>query len=339
MAASSTNAVLDSVWTLLERGHEKLTSQEHWEAADCFCQAQELLRGLCDQAGSETSEDSLRIAQLYRNQANEYIAKARDCVIQALQILPDEQTETELLPPLLEANEEGRQRLHLLARLWASPELMQEYAATQDSSSQQFRSNVSLEQRLALLNQNLPKNLLSTEQRMQQVNKGLNRLGLSLYDHSSTQSTKVEVPMSEQDEVDAIIAQAKQEVALLQSTEQATPSVIQPSTMASSTLLPTSSSLSEDLDESSSKSSTLSQEEEEEVVETEMTPDQVERIRDQVASAQAELAQLLVLLQPDEGGYTDIDFDPAPGKHALRKARRLLADAAKEWDTKKESTD
>jgi hypothetical protein len=343
-------STLDSILKLLEQGNSLYKSQDYWKAAECFENAQEKLRNLADQAThdsiNETKENALKIAQLYLEQANEYFSKAQESVLQALQ--QDMGQDEKRVPnvneypfPLFDTDAQGRGRLHLLARLFASEQLLEEFALgygiSKKPESAKPSTADSLEQRLALLNQNLPKNLLSNEQRMQQINKGLNRLGFSLYDNSHDAVDPVEIPKSYEEEVNSIINQAKEEVALLRTTEDVATDAIHPPL---TTLLSTASHADCILDKDSvSESDEQSQDSDSDVqdnaVEPELTREQLEsvrdKIRDKIAAASAQLAQLLVMLQPDEGGFSDIEFDPASGKSALQQARRLLNESAKEW--------
>ncbi|GKY99785.1 hypothetical protein MPSEU_000932300 [Mayamaea pseudoterrestris] len=339
MKASSTNdsSLLETIWKLLETGNKLYERLDYWKAAECFYDAQEKLRDLHEQAKCKVATDdeaTTKIAQLYQKQAIEYFGKARKSVICALEKqMKQEDVEKSVdgcSAPIFDADEIGRSRLLLFAQLFAGKDLLNEFKATQEYGKQSDTvSEFSLDERLAQLNQNMPRNLLTTEQRMQHLNKGLNKLGYSLYDSNNAASDKIELPKSEEDEVSAIIAQAKEEVALLRTTNNVASTMIDP--ISAPTAAPIigkerhGSFLDQDSDEDDDNSSASSEEA------RELTPQQIESIRDKIASASAQLSQLLVLLQPDEGGYTDIDFDPTSGKHALQQARRLLSDAAKEW--------
>jgi hypothetical protein len=72
----------------------------------------------------------------------------------------------------------------------------------------------SLEERLQNLNKTLPSSFKSTDERMSEVNKGLNKLGLSLYTQKepfARFATQQEIPKSEEEQIDEIMNQAKDE--------------------------------------------------------------------------------------------------------------------------------
>ena len=71
----------------------------------------------------------------------------------------------------------------------------------------------SLEERLQNLNKTLPSSFKSTDERMSEVNKGLNKLGLSLYTQKEpfARFATEELPKSEEEQIDEIMNQAKDE--------------------------------------------------------------------------------------------------------------------------------
>jgi hypothetical protein len=71
----------------------------------------------------------------------------------------------------------------------------------------------SLEERLQNLNKTLPSSFKSTDERMSEVNKGLNKLGLSLYTQKEpfARFPTQELPKSEEEQIDEIMNQAKDE--------------------------------------------------------------------------------------------------------------------------------
>ena len=73
----------------------------------------------------------------------------------------------------------------------------------------------SIEERLQELNASLPSGFKTSKERMDDINRGLNRLGLSLYAQKEpfARFLKDEVPKSEEDQVAEIMEQAKDEVA------------------------------------------------------------------------------------------------------------------------------
>jgi hypothetical protein len=96
-----------------------------------------------------------------------------------------------------------------------------------------IQTDQTLEQRLAKLNESIPSSFKSADERMSDLTKGLNRLGIStfsyademkkaegsirasnLYGYTSESMGISSFPKSESDQVDAILAQARDEVAL-----------------------------------------------------------------------------------------------------------------------------
>jgi hypothetical protein len=364
---------LERIWALLEQGHGHHNSQEYWEAAECYQEAQEKLAVLSkapvheNKSHTNDKEEAWKIARLYRLQANEYHHKARESFVEALAKFTAVEKEATNLkddeftaPPLLSTeksesadDDKIRDRLRLFIQLFADEQALEEFhrvtTGKQPNNIPAQSSEFSLEQRLAQLNQNLPKSLQSSEQRMQEINKGLNRLGLpSVYDvsHSHVSNNcgvnfNFPVPnKSDAEQVDDIIAQARDEVALLGAitTAELGETALSSSDDAPAKPIiansvfhrPTMIDSGDSVDDISSSSDGQGQ--------VELSPQQIESIRDKVATAQQELAQLLVLLESDEGGDAEIEFDPAAGKHALKQARRLLCESAKEWDVPQEAT-
>jgi hypothetical protein len=102
--AKAREAGLEQAFALIEQGNEALDSGEYWGASDAFCQAYETLLQLssdvdvCDtQYGGAkqdpkqaTTDDLGKIVLLYKQQANEYRARARKCFVQALEKDSDE---------------------------------------------------------------------------------------------------------------------------------------------------------------------------------------------------------------------------------------------------------
>jgi hypothetical protein len=77
-----------------------------------------------------------------------------------------------------------------------------------------MENQMSLEERLRNLNESLPSGFKTSEERMNDLNRGLNRLGLSMYEQKTPFSRFIEdsIPKDEDDQVVEIMAQAKDEV-------------------------------------------------------------------------------------------------------------------------------
>jgi hypothetical protein len=302
---------LEAIFAQIHHGNELLQHKEYWEATLEFSRAQKGLKALINHQTDE------KIRFLYSEQSNEYFDKARQTLIQALQeeIKQDESAETPVRLTL--SDEQARERLLVFAGLFAKDDDVLLSSFVQTTKEQEF----SLHERLAQLNQSLPKGFQTSDQRMREINKGLNRLGFSLYSSNDEANNKrYEPPKSTQEQVDEIIAQTRDEVAVTASNggSQHVP-------------VETTSSAHDDDDDSFSSNGN---DESEASSETELDPEVIDSIRDKVVEAQAHLAQLLALLQADAEGDTEIEFQPQAGKHALQQARKLLNDSAREWKQK-----
>ena len=346
---------LEQLWELIEQGNNHHDAQDLWKAAECYFDAQETLKKL-------SSEESLRqhdseaaaakVATLYRQQAWEYCFRARETLVEALKRKLDSEKDkfsdssNDFPLPVFASDDTGQGQLLLFGRLFWCPEqldllLDKGSSSTKILSSEQLASaEFSIEQRLAQLNQNLPIRLQSTEQRMNELNKGLNRLGLSNFYDTSNRPTSVEQwepPKSTSDQVNDIIAQAKDEVTLLNQTTNVVGSGLladQP-VLRTEPLYPSDS----DDDDSSTKSHAASSVSDAET--PRFTRREIETIRDKVADAQTQLAQLLVMLEIDDGtlDMNDNDdgeeevvrIDAESSQHFLRQASIILKETRKLW--------
>jgi len=200
-------------------------------------------------------------------------------------------------------------------------------------NSRALQKQMSLEERLMELNANLPKEFKSSGERIQDLNSGMKRLGLGMYtDDNKPNPLKVEAPRSAAQQVEDIIAQAKDEVALLKHDGGG----------------------DDDHDDSISDNAPFSDDDDDDS-EAFLSDDVVElqnvaKIRNQVAAAQAKLAELVALLDTipaaaDEKEEAELQengdakgagssFDPAYGKKVLKDSRQSLHQALKLWKVK-----
>jgi hypothetical protein len=200
----------------------------------------------------------------------------------------------------------------------------------------------SIEERWRRLNENLPKALQTEEQRMARINRGLNKLGLSSVQPSygsgaspfrASMPPDVGAPRSEAEQVDDLIAQAADEARVMAAMHPSVPQIdpLGGDLGSSSQEIQPLGAGGSDAGDSDTDDDTEDDDEDSEYEDCELTPEQVATLRDHVATAQAELAQLSALLQPDEGGDAEIEFDPASGRHHLSRARAALKRAACDW--------
>jgi len=325
-----------------------------------------------------------KIMTLYQQQAAEYFYRARNALLQAMTVenQVDELLRQRQRQPQPRQQEQGaaqtttesmgdccgcgadrlpeeiaHDRLELFSRLFARDchkDMIQSAAAAAAAASshpqdmQEMQS--SIEQRLMQLNDSLPVGLKTSEQRMREINRGLNRLGFSLYSDSSEGNGSALLsapPKSEDEQINEIIAQAKDEVGLNQGTilENINPlSGVEPTaTVANDGQVhqndtaesdPDSTNDDDDDDDEKSDNSSVDADDK-----PELTHDQIRSIREKAVEAQVHLAHLIALMEIDEGGDAEIEFCPSTGKHALNQARKLLQTAAKEWTSNKKETD
>lgn len=186
------------------------------------------------------TEDTKQIAQLYASKADEYWKQSRHCLIQAMEQekIHDEQEQEQKQQQHLLNDDQARARNNSFAVLFSrSPivvvadgrgstqQLLPHIPASTndndidnddtDTDNHHIEDHDDLEARLTALNQSLPSGFKTTDERMSEVNKGLNKLGLSLYTQKQPFARfEDEVPKSEDEQIDDIIAQANDEATI-----------------------------------------------------------------------------------------------------------------------------
>jgi hypothetical protein len=389
-SSSSSNELLEQVFNLIQSGNEHESSSQPWQAVASFAQAAGLLDQLArdairpqsstdnnkeEEAGADDA--SRKIAALYASQSLEYTVRSRSILLQALhdEHERDKHTSGEVSDsPETSAAAASRQdcfvrsslseeeldrRIQLFATLFARPQPAPTRNAAAESAAPDADADAaaterSLQDRWMNLNQNLPKGFKTSDQRLADINRGLNRLGLSSVQYHSSDSGPsttnrvnpydvLGVPSSnnksESEQVEDIIAQATDEVRLLQQqTGPLTTDVPGSSNIAAlSNGGPTTSdsvSVGSDVDSSDpddDDDDDDNDDDNEEAAVDELSPEQIASIGEHAATAQAELAQLFALLEKDEGGDAAIEFDPAAGRRHLRLAMSSLRKAKRAW--------
>jgi hypothetical protein len=338
---------LDEAFQLIQQGNEAVDS---WQASKLFDAASEKLHALSLQTEIPHDDDEQqKIAILYKQQAKEYFFKARTSLLTALtdENFNDQQqrehlfsetdidanslvTTNPMAHSLTLSDKQARDRLDLFGRLFANIPDLEAFRKghesrpinNQSTAPVALLSETALEQRLAQLNENLPIQAQTMQQRLLSINKGLGRLGVNI---PVEQKLSVKLPMSHDEQVDEIIQQTKDEVLFMRPSDytplmgSAPPS---DDNVGVDTLFDSDSDM--DSDDSDSDASTDT---------SELSMERIVLIRETVAEAQSQLAQLQALLGGNEGGEVDLD-EPA-GKHALRQARQCLVSAAHAWEPKK----
>ena len=201
---------------------------------------------------------------------------------------------------------------------------------------------LSLEERLQALNASLPSGFKTTDERMDSINRGLNRLGLSLYTQKEPFARFTdEVPKSEEEQVAEIMAQAKDEVAFEKNFGDRT----------------SGATTQDDDDEEEEEEESESDDDMEDMDDDLLDGEQlvIKTIRKKVVKAQVKLAELVALLdqaksqlQAEDDEYDglenadDISVESTekaePGTHLvsakekLKGARKDLKKALDEWN-------
>jgi hypothetical protein len=330
--ASSSENTIEKAFGLLHEGKGLQSKGEHWKAADKFVQARQILDTLARQQARDTDEER-QIAELYKKQAREYLNQSRQCLIEAMkqEKESDEHDHTELHKNL--TDEEAETRIRTFYSLY-SRKMNIETRQDENVIDQQW----SIEERLQELNASLPHGFKTSDERMNDLNRGLNRLGLSLYTQKEPfarfQDT---VPKDDDEQVADIIAQAKDEVAA----EKQFGKTETPSNQAA---VDEDNGDEEDTDDS---------EDEEDEGDALLDDDQlaIKLIRRRAVRAQVKLAELVALLDEakstkQEGGdERELEDDDsadsiekpnsgaylASGKKKLKSAQKDLKKALNEW--------
>jgi len=182
---------IDDVFGLIGQGNDYKKDKDWWNASSAYTEVQEALGTLATH--EDTPQD---IEQLYTKQQSEYLVQARNCFIEALQETGSSKQDD------LESDE-AAQRMDLFGQLFCGQE-----AVTLEQASN------NIEERLNQLNESLPSGFKTSDERMRDINRGLNRLGLSGVTATAkpTVAMKINTDLSEDDQVAQLMAQAKDQV-------------------------------------------------------------------------------------------------------------------------------
>lgn len=343
----SINDTIDTAFSCIQSGNELESQGKLWEAAVQFQQAHRVLDGLAGQdvAPAGKGEDP-KVVDLYRQQAREYFFRSRVALLSAMQVENDHDqqgSDNGLVRSTLNPKDLDS-RISLFGHLYARVPLSASAdaaAAAASTSEEETLSEQTLQERLMQLNENLPSGFKTTEQRMADINRGLNRLGMSsIYtttSNSAVTNLNLEVTAkSESEQVDEIIQQARDEVRFA-TVNPIAPNATTPTSHSAAGAIAYSTD-SDDPDRDDDSESVGEDDDdkvEESEEEIELTCEQILSLREDMVLAQAEIAQLLVLLDLDEGGDAEIEFEQQAGLGHLRRARKALRHAAHEWKVKK----
>ena len=347
------NDDLEKAFQLIKDGKQQREDGENWDAADLFWQASKFLAKLAKEHPREDEEQE-KIANLYQQKSQEYIMKTRETFMEAMDVEHEMDVENRAAAKTATdmeyccqalSEDEARKRVEIFASIFAKE--LDELRITQQKEPQEGedkkeeemdvkQKQSSIEERLMELNANIPKGFKTSDERMQEINRGLNRLGLSLYTEGSSQP-KIEPTKSASQQVADIIAQAKDEVAFEGHIKGGEGEVSDRDKNEDESEV----SLSEDDSVASSGVDSVLSDEVPKL-------QNVKKIRNEVAAAQAKLAELVALMDtipsPEEDEEAELDsegkksepasFDPSFGKKTLKDAKDSLGKALKLWKVK-----
>jgi hypothetical protein len=352
MSSSSSSPVdLEEAFSLIQQGKDSVEVDAHWDAAEVFDKASQILQQLAEAEETNVKKDeneTKKIVALYQSQSREYFHRARDSLLTAMkeenesdQVLVKEGDtdagaavgEVEDPVYLTLSDEDAEKRLRIFASLFSREMLLSvgDAVATEvvgDEGKPVLEQQSSLEDRLMQLNASLPSGFKTSNERMQDINRGLNRLGMSLYSAADAKPA-LEIEKSEIDQVADIIQQAKDEMAMQPAADSTSQPVSGVSDVSAGIIDEDALLLMNDEEEDDDDDSDGDD------IKNEMDVEDVTAIREKVVEAQAKLAEIIALLDIDEeatdgAGHVTIQ-NQGPGKKALRQARIFLQHAGQKW--------
>jgi hypothetical protein len=335
---------LEEAFRLIKEGNQQTEEKSYWKASESYAQAQTILFRLADsrRPSSVSSSEQAKINALYRQQAAEYLHRARGSLVSSLQVeaendriaitnnTPSNSDEANvacstLLSSLSE--EECFNRMNLFGRLFAK-EL--EDAKTIDEKE------AALAARLQQLSDSLPSSFKTEAERVRDLNRGLARLGLSRITDPSDSRTLLHhmddgVPKTETEQVELILAQARDEVAvhagtggLKGMTDTALAEAAAAGTLVINSDEPTEVIENDDDDDSVPLSATDD--------DADLTPEVCKDFHGKLIAAQLAIAELVALFDVDQDSDAAIEFEQPRGRALLKQARLKLRQVAEKWD-------
>lgn len=319
------NSDLDKAFVLIEEGNALEKEGNFWKSAQKFAEAMTLLEMLAKSSPCDTEEHA-KIVELYKDKSNHYRRVARESLIQALQ---EEKKQD------AEGDDDGEIVVSTISRQEAESRISTFSLLFSKTIEDVGEKTSNLEQRLMELNSSLPSGFKTEKERLADINRGLGRLGLSLYPNSNHgSSTDIAPPQSEEEQVAAIISQAKDEVRF-----EAKPA-------------PSGGGDDGESDDTSDDDESSSSDSEDSVSLDDLVNEPIlknhKSIRHKVVKAQVKLAELVALLniEPDIDLSEDATekkddnnddeqgkgvFDVEYGRTILVSARGVLNKALKDW--------
>jgi hypothetical protein len=319
---------LEEAFRLIQEGNDQAETKGHWKAADSYSRAQSILQQLAEQSKiiPKPNADQEKIAALYFQQSAEYLQRARGELVSALQYETGDDRKIDTSQGSSSNNglsdEECAYRMKIFGRLFAK-EL--------EDPKTVLEQQLSLEARLQELSDSLPATFKSEKERMRGLNRGLARLGLSLYQEPEQQvqvfGVTDAVPKSESEQVDLIIAQAKDEVAIAGGpimNDSALAEAVASGKLVATDALPKIDVEDDDNDGSAVTFSTDGED-------ADLTPAIRNDLHNKLVAAQVSLSELVALFEVDQDNDATIDFEQTRGKHLLKDARLLLRQVTEKW--------
>lgn len=344
---------------------QALSDQASREAVAAAAIAKESSSG--DDDNKKLLGEQQQIAHLYREKAEEYWSQSRQCLIRAMQEekkndekekdnalqTSSSNTATTTTTPLTcnridDAQAKSRNQTFtvLFSRpveetegliATSAPNVSSNNAKDESSSSTNvIDQQWTIEERLQELNKSLPSGFKTDDERMQDINRGLNKLGLSLYTQKQPFARfqdEMLPPKSEEEQMEEIMAQAQDEVALAKSIGGGG---------AAATIATVEDN--EDDDDLFDDDDEYASEKGDELLEDDQLA--IKTIRKKVVKAQIKIAELVALLDEaklaTDREHANADDDSslegngaatflAPGKKKLKSAQRDLRKAMEEW--------
>jgi hypothetical protein len=334
--SKSNGDALEAAFRFIREGNELTEAKGHWKAADNYSQARNILQQLCEEA-PQNNDEQIKITALYLQQSADYLQRARGSIVSALQqetaedrkictSLQDATTnggvpQSTLLNSLSE--DECVFRMKLFGRLFAK-ELDDPKSVPEQQSS--------LEARLQQLNDSLPRAFKTEKERMRDLNRGLARLGVSNYTEQQQQQQghvfgiADAVPKTESEQLDWIIAQAKDEVAVTGGPVADGTALAEAA--AAGLIIAPDVTIDVPLINDSDSEDALSMDDED----ANLTPKICSDLRSELVAAQVSLSELIALFEVDQGNDAEIEFNQAQGKKLLNNTRVLLRQVTEKWN-------
>mmetsp|Transcript_19204 Transcript_19204/g.31894 ORF Transcript_19204/g.31894 Transcript_19204/m.31894 type:complete len:370 (+) Transcript_19204:94-1203(+) len=217
------NIRLEEAFALIGKGNQFEEEDDNWEAAQCFTNAMSALFQLAVELEPSTPAEE-RVEELYQAQCREYLHRARRAFIHALtseDAVDHDQSSAadggaEDPKFITLSNEQAKERVQLFSTLFSKEldelglddlELLPTAPAAEDGAAVVS----SLEERLRSLNDSLIPSLKTDQERMKNIDQTLKGLGVNVYSHADQQPKGIDIPVSKEDQIAQIMAQAKDE--------------------------------------------------------------------------------------------------------------------------------